>query len=79
MDAPAARRSNVDDGPLAGAWLYRDFPGAEPVRVEVRYVSGCRIVVFPPRDGDPGAEVMLTDMAAYGPHWREHFERIPSG
>jgi hypothetical protein len=26
-------------------------------------------------DGDEGADVPLTDMAACGPHWREHFER----
>jgi hypothetical protein len=69
------RPSTVDAMPLAGAYLYTDFPGAEPVRVDVAIEFGQVLVRFPPLDGDEGAELLLKDMAAFA-DWKQHFQRI---
>jgi hypothetical protein len=75
MDAPITRRSNIGLMPLAGTYLYTDFPGAEPVKVVVAVEEGITLVRFPPLEGDEGAELILKDMAACE-NWREHFARI---
>jgi hypothetical protein len=67
--------SNVDAMPLAGAYWFTDFPGAEPVRVDVAIEFGQVLVRFPPLDGDEGAELLLKDMAACA-DWKQHFRRI---
>lgn len=69
------RPSNVDAMPLAGPYLYIDFPGAPPVRVDVAIEDGTVWVRFPPMGEDVGFESRLKDMAAY-PVWQEHFQRI---
>jgi len=68
------RPTNLDQGPLAGDWLYTDFPGAPPVHVEICFELGTCIVRFPPLDGDEGADVPFEDIAAKK-SWREHFTR----
>jgi hypothetical protein len=59
MRAPITRPSNVAGMLLAGAYVYMDFPGAEPQAVDVTYVDGCPVCRF--RDAEPGDEGLELD------------------
>jgi hypothetical protein len=75
MERRGDRPTNLDMAPLAGRWIYTDFPGAEPVEVHVAIEDGITLVRFPPRDGDEGVELLFFEMAAAA-NWKEHFARM---
>jgi hypothetical protein len=59
MDARLTRASRVAGMLLAGAYLYVDFPGADPQAVDVTYVEGFPVCRF--RDAEPGDEGLELD------------------
>jgi hypothetical protein len=63
-DAPLTRSTGVHQHIRAGQYLYEDFPGAAPQRVDVTYIDGHPVARFVDVEpGDEGLELDPRDMA----------------